>query len=306
MRALLEKYIYTIPPQPARPRKKPMAVLALGMSRSGTESLRRALQILGYDHVYHGFDMSENTPMQWKQWALLGRRKYGIGSEQKHSGDPGITRADFDEILGHAEAVTDQPCSIFATELINAYPEAKVILNHRDVDAWYESICALILPHARGFWYHVLPFFQADMYWAVQYTVHCFNMFFYGDLKRNGKWVYRQHFDTIRGRVEEERLLVWTVGDGWGPLCEFLGKPIPDEPFPAGNTLDTTNRRYEKNMVRIGIIAARNFALFVLVIAVLIGLDYKYVPAYCIGYVYRSRGFGDDQHCPVLFQGRRN
>ncbi|KAL4931398.1 sulfotransferase family protein [Aspergillus undulatus] len=264
---LLEKCLYRITPQPARPRTKRMQVLALGMSRSGTESLRRALIILGYDHVYHGFDMSESSPMQWKQWAELGRRKFGIvgtGSNQK--GDAGITRSDFDSIIGHAEAVTDQPCSIFATELIDAYPEAKVILNHRDVDTWYESITALILPHARGFWYHVLPWFQADMYWAVQYTVHCFNMHFYGSLARNGKWVYRQHMATVKGVLvhQPERLLVWTVKDGWGPLCEFLGKPVPDVPFPAGNTLDTTNRRYDKNMVRVGIAAARNFAIFVL------------------------------------------
>lgn len=215
---LLEEWLYPIAAPPALPRTKPMQVLALGMSRSGTESLRRALIMLGYDHVYHGFDMSESRPMQWKQWALLGRRKFGL-TGTSHKGDPRISREDFDQILGHSEAVTDQPCSIFASELIKAYPEAKVILNHRDVDAWYESITALILPHARGFWYHVLPWFQADMYWAVQYTVHCFNMHFYGSLERNGKWVYEQHSATIKGSVEPERLLVWRVQDGWEPLC---------------------------------------------------------------------------------------
>ncbi|KAL4936043.1 hypothetical protein BDV06DRAFT_205770 [Aspergillus oleicola] len=279
--SLIEEWLYRIPPQPPRPRTKPMQVLALGMSRSGTESLRRALQILGYDHVYHGFDMSESFPMQWKQWALLGRRKFGcVGTS--HQGDGAISRSDFDEILGHAEAVTDQPCSIFATELIEAYPEAKVILNHRDVDSWYESITALILPHARGFWYHVLPWFQADMYWAVQYTIHCFNMHFYGNLERNGKWVYRQHSATIRGALADEpdRLLVWTVQNGWEPLCKFLGKPIPDEPFPAGNSLETTNRRYDKNMVKIGIAAARNFAICVLVMGVAV--------AYLLGLFRRS------------------
>ncbi|KAL4786910.1 hypothetical protein BJX76DRAFT_64137 [Aspergillus varians] len=276
----LERWLYTVPPpQTARSRTKPMQVLALGMSRSGTESLRRALIILGYDHVYHGFDMSESTPMQWKEWALLGRRKFGLVGTS-HKGDPQITRGDFDQIIGHAEAVTDQPCSIFASELIRAYPEAKVILNHRDVDSWYESITALILPHARGFWYHVLPWFQADMYWAVQYTIHCFNMHFYGSLERNGKWVYEQHSAMITGSVEPDRLLVWKVQDGWEPLCRFLGKPIPSEEFPAGNTLDTTNRRYDKNMIRVGIRAARNFAIFVILLGIAI--------AYFAGLLRRS------------------
>ncbi|KAL4802483.1 hypothetical protein BDV18DRAFT_62122 [Aspergillus unguis] len=272
---LVEKYIYTIPSQPPRPRTRPMQVLALGMSRSGTESLRRALQILGYDHVYHGFDMSESHPMQWKQWALLGRRKFGIefpGSTPKltHKGAPNITREEFDEILGESEAVTDQPCAIFAGDLIEAYPEAKVILNYRDTESWYESICALILPHYGGFWYHVLPWFQSDMYWAVQYTLHCFNVHFYGSLERNGKWVYEQHNNAIKGAVPEDRLLAWRVQDGWEPLCRFLDKPIPSEEFPDGNTLETTNKRYDKNMVRIGIIAARNFAIFVLVTGIAI------------------------------------
>ncbi|KAL2818733.1 hypothetical protein BDW59DRAFT_181869 [Aspergillus cavernicola] len=266
---LLEKWLYRSPTPPPRPRTKPMQVLALGMSRSGTESLRRALITLGYDHVYHGFDMSESTPMQWKQWALLGRRKYGL-SGTSHKGDPGFTRDDFDAIIGHAEAVTDQPCAIFAPELIRLYPEAKVILNYRDVDSWYESITALILPHARGFWYHVLPWFQTDMYWAVQYTVHCFNQYFYGSLERNGKWVYEQHSATIRGMLvdEPERLLVWRVQDGWEPLCEFLGKPVPEEEFPSGNKIETTNERYDKNMVRVGIAGARNFLVFVLLLGV--------------------------------------
>ncbi|KAL4881778.1 hypothetical protein BJY04DRAFT_207277 [Aspergillus karnatakaensis] len=284
--AFLEKWIYTIPSPPPNSRKKPMAVLALGMSRSGTESLRRALQLLGYSHVYHGFDMSEDTPMHWKQWALLGRRKYGlIGTT--HRGDPGITRSDFDQILGHAEAVTDQPCSIFALELIKAYPEAKVILNYRDVDSWYESLTALILPHARGFWYHVLPWFSAEMYWAVQYTVHCFNMFFYGDLERNGKWVYEQHSAMIKGVLADQpgRLLVWRVQDGWGPLCEFLNKPLPEEEFPSGNTLDTTNKRYDKNMVQVGLAAARNFLIFV----VLTGVGVAYFARPVLSFLARVR-----------------
>ncbi|KAL3482115.1 hypothetical protein BJX99DRAFT_217391 [Aspergillus californicus] len=269
--SLLEKWIYRSPTPPPQTRTKPMRVLALGMSRSGTESLRRALIILGYDHVYHGFDMTDSYPMQWKQWALLGRRKYGLQGTT-HKGDPQLSAADFDEIIGHAEAVTDQPCAIFAPELIKAYPAAKVILNHRDVDAWYGSITALILPHARGFWYHVLPWFQADMYWAVQYTVHCFNKYFYDSLERNGKWVYEQHSATIKGLLvdEPERLLVWQVQDGWEPLCRFLDKPVPEEEFPSGNTLETTNDRYDNNMIRCGIAGVRNFAIFVLLVGIAI------------------------------------
>ena len=54
-------------------------------------------------------------------------------------------------------------------------------------------------------------------------------------IARNGKWVYREHYDMVRGLVPEERRLEWTVEDGWEPLCNFLDKPVPNEPFPFAN-----------------------------------------------------------------------
>lgn len=89
-----------------------MKVLALGLPRSGTESLKQALHILGYDDVYHGFSFAESEPAEKKAWAELGRRKWG----SKGDASP-ITREDFDKILGRCEAVTDQPCACFPLEV---------------------------------------------------------------------------------------------------------------------------------------------------------------------------------------------
>lgn len=96
-----------------------MQILALGLSRSGTDSLRAALEILGYDHVYHGFDVGvDNGAEVRKAWTELGRRKWGPSKDAR-----AITRKDFDRLIGHCEAVTDQPCACFALEVSRWYIE---------------------------------------------------------------------------------------------------------------------------------------------------------------------------------------
>ena len=106
-------FFYTIP-EPAQTRTRPMQVLALGLSRCGTESLKTALEELGYENVYHGYQL---TGSQSVSWCKLWDRKLKADS---------IERTDFDQIIGNFEAVTDTPCWMFAEEMIRAYPEAKV------------------------------------------------------------------------------------------------------------------------------------------------------------------------------------
>ncbi|RYP42518.1 hypothetical protein DL767_000206 [Monosporascus sp. MG133] len=171
----LLEYAYSLPDPPPRKRTKPMEVLCVGMPRSGTESLQRALLRLGYDHTLHGWDIVFEDPNYCQQWVRLCRKKW-FGPLD---GETKITAADFDALLGHAVAVTDTAGSVFAAELIDAYPDAKVILNYRK------------------------------------------------DL---------EHYNMVRGLVPKDRLLEWSVEDGWEPLCKFLGKPVPEnEPFPHAN-----------------------------------------------------------------------
>ncbi|KAH0365822.1 hypothetical protein KCU65_g5809, partial [Aureobasidium melanogenum] len=132
--SLLEDLLYPYPSPPPLPRTKPMRVLCLGLSRSGTDSLRRALYILGFQHVWHGFNLPDPaySALPAKVFTRLARRKFGTPGSK-------ITREDFEIILSDCDAVTDTPASIFAPELISAYPEAKVILNVRDTEAWHKS-----------------------------------------------------------------------------------------------------------------------------------------------------------------------
>lgn len=214
----LEKLLYQVPEPPKRIRDKPMQVLALGMSRSGTESLSRALRILGYNHVQHGFELFSSRPMLCKAWTLLARRKWGRGHSTK-PGDSNIERSDFDKLLGHCEAVTDQPTAFFGRELIRAYPDAKVILNYREVDPWYQSLSNITEPE--GFSVaKILPWFNAELYWKDRYIKECHQAFFRGSVIQHGKWIYEEHNATIRGLVPPEKMLEWTTADGWEPLCK--------------------------------------------------------------------------------------
>jgi hypothetical protein len=196
----LEKYIYAIRnPPPPRKRTKPMEVICVGLPRSGTESLQQALLTLGYDHTYHGWDIVYDEQIYSPGWVALARKKW-FGADLSSS-DPSsstITAADFDALLGHSVAVTDAAASVFAAEMIAAYPEAKVILNmRRDVDAWHRSVVRTLV-HANESWaFWVASWLDRECFWAW----HVYERFLWpllfrapdGDMgkavRRNAQWV---------------------------------------------------------------------------------------------------------------------
>lgn len=161
-------------------RSRPFEILALGLSRSGTDSLCKALEILGYP-CYHGWRTLEDSK-QSLLWAQAIEAKY------ENRGSPWKGK-DFDRILGpysvcvhrhlqlHAartdridvfllcffQACTDLPCAMFTTELIDAYPDAKVILNLRPRDEWYRSIVNSVDAKMRSWKGALMCQFDAEM-----------------------------------------------------------------------------------------------------------------------------------------------
>lgn len=112
-------------------RTVPMRVLALGLGRTGTASLRTALKQLGFDDCYHMMSASVENPPDCLMWQDAFAAKYdGVGT---------FGREEWDKLLGHCQAVCDWPAVAFAKELIEAYPEAKVLVTGRDVDSWHAS-----------------------------------------------------------------------------------------------------------------------------------------------------------------------
>lgn len=125
---------------PPRKRTRPMEVLAVGISRSGTESLRQAIEILGVSPTFHGFDAMLPPSILQEFYRLVDKKWCKPAGPNAATGSLKLTREDFDHLWGNHVAVTDLPAATFARELIHAYPEAKVILNHRrDVEDWHRS-----------------------------------------------------------------------------------------------------------------------------------------------------------------------
>lgn len=203
-----------------------MEVLCVGFPRTGTESLQTALLKLGYDYTYHGWDILFEDPPRLLGWSRLCRKKW----HGEPDGDVQISAAEFDELIGHAVAVTDAVGSCFAAELIAAYPDAKVVLNvRRDLDAWHRSAVKTLLDEVERSWVvWLLKWFSAQGFWMV----HIYFNFLWRRLFRspgrtvesgllpNGKWIQREHWAMVRGMVPQDHLLEWAVEDGWEPLCK--------------------------------------------------------------------------------------
>jgi hypothetical protein len=189
------------------------------------------------------------------------RKKYNTNPSDNEPPER-FTAEDFDTVLSSCVGVSDLFAAEFAVELIHAYPDAKVILNTRsDLDAWYRS-----MEQTMGYfdknpidWDWCKSWFSAELFWVRQ--TMCRTMmpkFFRDNFASNGKWVYKQHVALIRGLgLPKERLLEWSVEDGWEPLCRFLDTRVPQSEFPRGNPpkawaekIATTMKVYHERAVR--------------------------------------------------------
>ncbi|ORY95844.1 P-loop containing nucleoside triphosphate hydrolase protein [Syncephalastrum racemosum] len=204
----------------------PLQVIGAGFSRTGTDSLRVALNRLGYrTHHMKELHMKECDPTASNRF----REAY------LHPEEP----VDWDSLYEGYDAACDVPTVCFLPRLLEKYPDAKVILTDRDPDSWYNSVKRTIY-----------NFHQNVPESAPAYVKDAQNMakiFLDGDfgtekfledpdamkakLVKNSEWV--------KANVPADRLLVIKVGEGnYQDLCSFLGKDILDEPYPNGNNAD--------------------------------------------------------------------
>jgi hypothetical protein len=205
-------------------------------------SLKAALEELGFGPCYHMIEVFAH-PEHADLWQAAWR------------GEP----VDWEGFLGGYEAAVDWPACTFYEQLMERHPDAKVILTVRDPDRWYEStrstIYELSMIATRS------PLFRL-VFGAIRLLrfgrVGSGNMAdeiiwdgtFDGRFEDKGYAVevFERHNEEVRRRVPHDRLLVYEVSEGWGPLCEFLGVQEPDTPFPRLN--DTAEMRRRIRMVR--------------------------------------------------------
>ena len=194
-----------------------MRVLVLGPPRTGTTSLYDTLVALDYT-VYAGMKHDRAQP-HYPAWnTLLDAKTAGLE----------IPLAELEKILAPYDAVTGWPATCFARELLQAYPNAKVILNMRDVDAWLDSMQrTLLVAFGWPSWQFVIPLsggMVADFYGCVRRCIDLWQ----GGNREEMRRVYLEHCQYIRNAVSTEKLLEVELGRyGWEEICAFLSKSMP-------------------------------------------------------------------------------
>ena len=163
-------------------------------------------------------------------------------------GGPKPSRQEWDKVLGTYQAGADLPFHFFAAELIELYPEAKVILTNKDPDAFWQSWSKASSYVASPPWYlrvlrYVDPTRGAEAR-REDVILRCTHHQMDGDFfdEQKVKRAFKEHYDLVRRLVPTERLLEYRLEQGWQPLCKFLGESVPDEDFPKGNSLPDFQR----------------------------------------------------------------
>ena len=190
-----------------------LTVIGAGLGRTGTMSLKLALEQLGFGPCYHMAEVvtDPDAPQRWNDAA---------------DGKP-----DWEAIFAGFRSTVDWPNATFYRELAEAYPQAKVILTVRDPEAWFRSTQATIMSRP-------VPDPPQNAFHAMLAKV-VYPMF-NGRVNDHDVLVaaFNAHNAQVRAAIPPERLLVYEIAEGWAPLCAFLGVPIPDTPMPKANSTE--------------------------------------------------------------------
>ncbi len=212
-----------------------LKVIGAGFGRTGTLSLKLALEELGLSPCYHMIEVNAH-PEHDALWLALAR---GEASDWRPM------------LQGYASTI-DWPTTYIWKELAAANPQAKIILTVRDPEAWYASAAATIFARMLEFETLRAETLRAEALRGDQAAVDptrrrhmemintlIVEKTFGGSLdKDNAIAVFNAHNEEVRRLVPRKRLLVYESGEGWQPLCAFLGVPVPATPYPKVNTTE--------------------------------------------------------------------
>lgn len=206
-------------------------VIGAGLPRTGTLTQKAALEMLGDSPCYHWVDVLADLD----RVELWNRAMDG--------------EADWQQIFGESRATVDWPGGYFWAQLIEAYPDAKVLLSVRDPAAWEASFRETIWSMSHGESLHrLLSSARAHVDPAWQRYLHLVDRMFWSAEGTFAAGHQRPqqlidamlaHNERVKRTVPSDRLLVWQPSDGWKPLCEFLEVDVPDEPLPHVNDRET-------------------------------------------------------------------
>lgn len=185
-----------------------LEIIGAGLGRTATLSLKFALEMLDLGRCYHMTELYGSGRTSLPLWVDA------IG------GNP-----NWSKIFSGFTSTTDYPGSCFYRELMDFYPDAKVILTVRDPDSWFDSVSETIFSSHR----------DSNLFGASGKAFSNFVRSPFAEKISDRAFMtgYFKHWNqSVIDHVPKERLLMLTPGDGWNPLCEFLGKKIPAKPYP--------------------------------------------------------------------------
>jgi Sulfotransferase domain len=189
-----------------------LKVIGAGLGRTGTLSLKMALEQLGFASCYHMVEVLMH-PHHTAWWI-----------------EAADGRPSWERLFEGYAATVDYPGCRFWRELVAAYPDAKVILSVRDPEKWFESTQATIFSEQNRQRLHFAEF--GDFFERIVFS-------HFGERIHDRAFMieaFRRHNEEVIAAIAPERLLVFEAKEGWAPLCEFLGVPEPATPFPRTNS----------------------------------------------------------------------
>ena len=196
-----------------------LKIIGPGFGRTGTSSLKIALEHLGFGPTHHMFEVRDNADLQLAYWESAAEGRL----------------PDWDRVFAGYGSQMDWPGARFWRELAQHYPDARIVLSVRDPDEWFDSVSATILPLLAGRGKHPVPLVNriAEMgYRLIDEQVFGGRM----SERSHATKVFRDHIATVQATIPAKRLLTFDVREGWEPLCTFLDVPIPAISFPRLNS----------------------------------------------------------------------
>ncbi len=196
-----------------------LEVIGTGFGRTGTDSMREALNILGFGPCHHMHELIENEDLRnlWREHARTGEYSW-------------------EDLFKGYRSCVDWPSAAYWRELVDDFPDAKVLLTWRTPESWWTSFSKTIVPSIQN----------SEDRQSVGYQV-VFQSEFGGRPhdRDHAIAIYEAHVQEVIDYVKPDRLLVYKIGDGWEPLCSHLGVPAPDQPFPRRNSTAEFNAKEE-------------------------------------------------------------
>ena len=204
-----------------------MKVIGAGFGRTGTLSLKHALERLGFGPCYHMAEVAAH-PEHVDLWRRAWRGE-----------DP------WAEIFADYRAAVDWPAAAFWPRLMDHYPDAFVLLSLRDGQSWFKSATDTIFRSMREGLASGDATLQERLLMAKEIIV---DGTFDGDLTDRDAAIaaYEANVARVHATVPQDRLIEFDARDGWPPLCAALGVPIPDEPYPRVNTTEEFFERWRR------------------------------------------------------------